>query len=52
LSPTPSSELDEEYEARSDDEDMDHTACMRHREEDLIRHNHLEMEERNLNLCS
>jgi hypothetical protein len=30
LSPTLSPELDEEYEARCDDEDMDHTTRMRH----------------------
>jgi hypothetical protein len=30
LSPTPLPELNEEYEARCDDEDMDHTAHMRH----------------------
>jgi hypothetical protein len=36
LSPTPSPELDEEYETRHDDEDMDHTSCMRQWEEDLI----------------
>jgi hypothetical protein len=49
LSPTPSQELDEEYEARHDDENMDRTACMRHWEDDLISQNCLEMEERNLN---
>jgi hypothetical protein len=49
LSPTPLPELDEEYEARCDDEDMD-PSRMRHWEEDLILCNRLEMEERNLNL--
>jgi hypothetical protein len=50
LSPTPSPELDKEYETRRDDEDMDHIAHMRHWEENLIWCNRLEMEERNLNL--
>jgi hypothetical protein len=36
LSLTPSPELDEEYEVRRDDENIDRTACMRHCEEDLI----------------
>jgi hypothetical protein len=36
LSSTPSLELDEEYETRSDDENMDRTARMRHCKEDLI----------------
>jgi hypothetical protein len=49
LSPTPSPELDEEYEARRDDENMDRTARMRHCEEDLIWQNHLQNEEWNLN---
>jgi hypothetical protein len=49
LSPTPSPELDEEYETRHDDEDMDHTSCMRQWEEDLIWRNRLEIEEGNLN---
>jgi hypothetical protein len=30
LNPTPSPELDEEYEVRRDDETMDRTARMRH----------------------
>jgi hypothetical protein len=45
LSPTPSSELDEEYEARRDDENMNRNARMRHCEEDLIWWNHLQNEE-------
>jgi hypothetical protein len=49
LSPTPSPELDEEYEARRDDENMDRNARMRHCEEDLIWRNHLQNEEWNLN---
>jgi hypothetical protein len=49
LSLTPSLELDEEYEARRDDENMDRTARMRHCEEDLIWRNRLENEEWNLN---
>jgi hypothetical protein len=52
LSSTPSLELDEEYETRSDDENMDRTARMRHCKEDLIWRNHLEIEERNLNQCA
>jgi hypothetical protein len=51
LSPTPSPELDEEYRARRHDVEMDHNACRRHMKEDLIYCNHLEIEERNLNLC-
>jgi hypothetical protein len=49
LSPTPSPELDEEYEARRDDENMDRTARMKHCEEDLIWRNRLQNEEWNLN---
>jgi hypothetical protein len=49
LSPTPSPELDEEYEVRRDNENIDRTACMRHCEEDLIWRNHLQNEEWNLN---
>jgi hypothetical protein len=49
LSSTPSLELDEEYEARHDDENMDHIACMRQWEEDLTCQNHLETKERHLN---
>jgi hypothetical protein len=48
LSLTPSPELDEEYAARRDDEDMDRIARMRQCEEDLSWHNRLEMEEWNL----
>jgi hypothetical protein len=50
LSPNPSPELDEEYLARRDEEEMDHNTCRSHGEEDLIWCNHLEMEKRNLNL--
>jgi hypothetical protein len=39
------SELDEEYEVRRDDENIDHNARMRHCEEDLIWRNHLQNEE-------
>jgi hypothetical protein len=49
LSPTPSSKLDEEYEARHDVENIDCTARMRHYEEDLIWSNRLQNEEWNLN---
>jgi hypothetical protein len=49
LSPTPSLELDEEYEARCDDEDMGRTSHMRQWEEDLVWRNRLEIEERNIN---
>jgi hypothetical protein len=49
LSLTPSPKLDEEYEARRDDENMDRTARMRHCEEDLIWQNCLQNEEWNLN---
>jgi hypothetical protein len=49
LSPSLSLDLDEEYATRRDDEDMDRTSHMRDWEEDLIWHNYLEMEERNLN---
>ena len=41
LSPTPLPELDEEYEARHDDENMDRAARMSHCEEDLIWRNRL-----------
>jgi hypothetical protein len=50
LSPTPSPELDEEYQARHDEEEMHLNARHRNWHEDLIWYNHLEMEERNLNL--
>jgi hypothetical protein len=43
------SELDEEYEARRDDENMDRTVRMRHCEEDLIWWNRLQNGEWNLN---
>jgi hypothetical protein len=49
LSPTLSHELDEEYEARRDDENMDCGARMRHCEEDLIWQNRLQNQEWNLN---
>jgi hypothetical protein len=41
-------ELDEEYEARCDDENMDRAARMRHCEEDSIWQNHLQNQEWNL----
>jgi hypothetical protein len=41
--------LDEEYEAKRDDENMDRVACMRHCEEDLIWRNRLQNQEWNLN---
>jgi hypothetical protein len=50
LSPTLSPELDEEYQARCDDEEAEHNARWRHWRIDLIWHNCLEIEEYNLNL--
>jgi hypothetical protein len=50
LNTTLSPELDEEYQARRDEEEMDHNAHRRHWHEYLIWRNHLKMEERNLNL--
>jgi hypothetical protein len=52
LSPTPSPELDEEYQARRDEQEVERNARRRHWREDLTWHNHLEIEERNLNLCA
>jgi len=49
LSPTPSPELDEEYAARREDENMDRNARRRRWEEDLIWRNRLQMQEWNLN---
>jgi hypothetical protein len=43
------SELDEEYEARRDDENMNHISHMRQSEEDLIWWDCLQNEEWNLN---
>jgi hypothetical protein len=45
LSPTLLPELDKEYEARHDDENMDRAARMRQCEEDLIWRNHLQNQE-------
>jgi hypothetical protein len=50
LNTTLSPELDEEYQARRDEEEMDRNAHRRHWHEYLIWRNHLKMEERNLNL--
>jgi hypothetical protein len=41
--------LDEEYEAKRDDENMDRAVCMMHCEEDLIWRNRLQNQEWNLN---
>jgi hypothetical protein len=49
LSPTPSPELDEEYQNKHINEEAEHNAHQRHMGEDLIWHTHLQMEEYNLN---
>jgi hypothetical protein len=49
LSPTLSSELDEEYQIRRDDEEVEHNARQRNRGEYLIWCTHLEMKMYNLN---
>jgi hypothetical protein len=49
LSPTPSPDLDQEYQTRHDDEEAECNARQRHMREDLIWRTHLEMEEYNLN---
>ena len=49
LSPTLSPELDKDYAARREDENMDRNAHHRRWEEDLIWWNRLQMQEWNLN---
>jgi hypothetical protein len=49
LSPTPSSELDFEYESRLQEEQMDRAACLRRWEEDLVWRNRMQNEELSLN---
>jgi hypothetical protein len=52
LSPSSSPELDEEYQARRDDEEAKHNSRRCHMREDLIWHTCLKMEEYNLNHCA
>jgi hypothetical protein len=49
LSPTPSPELDEEYQNRRDNEEAERNAHRRHMCEDMISRTYLKMEEYNLN---